>query len=390
MAEERITCPKCGAEIPLSEALTSKIEERLRGSYQEQAKETERKLAEHYQKALSEAQTKALEKAQEQVSLQLADMKEELQEKTQKLQDTQKRELELLRKQRELEDQRKNLDLELERKLQEQKAWVEKAAIERVTEQQRLKDLEKEKQLTDLREQIEELRRKAEQSSQQAQGEVAELDLERVLQEAFPDDEFAPVPKGIRGADVVQRVVGPNGKPCGTIAWEVKNTKAWSNTWLPKLRDDQRNLKADIAVIVSTVLPGDVRHFSFVDGLWVTDRATALGLASALRVQLVHVTSARAASKGKGTKMELLYNYLTGTEFRQRVEAVVEAFHGLRDELERERRAMETNWARREKQIGRAETALAGMYGDMQGIVGPSLPKVRHLELAPPETKEEE
>jgi len=390
MAEERITCPKCGAEIPLSEALTSRIEDRLRRSFQEQTREAERKLAEQHQRTLNEVQAKALEKAREEVSLQLADMKGELQERTQKLQESQKQELGLLKRQRELEDERKNLELEVERRLQEQKAQVEKAAIERLAEQHKLKDLEKDKQLNDLREQIEGLKRKAEQSSQQVQGEVAELDLERALQQAFPDDEFVPVPKGIRGVDLVQRVLGPAGKPCGTIAWEVKNTRAWSNAWLSKLRDDQRNLKADIAVIVSTVLPDDVRHFGLVDAVWVSDSATALALASAFRVQLLQVASVRAASKGKGSKMELLYTYLTGTEFRQRVEGAVEAFRDLRDDLERERRAMEANWARREKQIARAITSLAGMYGDMQGIVGPSLPKVRHLELAPPEGEEDE
>ncbi len=275
----------------------------------------------------------------------------------------------------------------MERRLQEERTKVEKATTERAVEEHRLKDLEKDKQLADLREQIQHLKRRAEQGSQQTQGEVAELELEAALGAAFPDDEILPVRKGMRGADLVQRVVSPDGKQCGNIAWEVKNTKTWSDSWLGKLREDQRSLKADLGVIVTTALPKQVSHFGFLDGVWVANPATALGLGSALRAQLAQVASARAAAKGKGTKMELLYTYLTGTEFRQRVEAVVEAFMGLRDDLERERRAMETSWAKREKQILRAFGGLAGLYGDMQGIVGASLPKVRQLELAPPEAE---
>lgn len=385
MTEERIICPKCRTEIPLSEALTSRIEERLRKSFEEQAQQEVRRLEDHYKSALAEERQKAREKVKEEIGLELSDLQEQLKEKATKLEEGQKRELELMRKQRELEDQKKNLDLELERRLQGERTKIEKVIIDRVTEEQRLKDVEKDKQLFDLRKQIDELRRKAEQGSQQTQGEAAELDLEATLRSAFPDDEILPVPKGVRGADLVQRVLSPGGKQCGTIAWEVKNTKAWSDGWLTKLRDDQRALKADLAVIVTTALPKDVKHFGAIEGIWVTDLATVLGLAGALRSQLLHVASARATAKGRGTKMELLYTYLTGTEFRQRVEAVVEAFNGLRDDLERERRAMETNWAKREKQIVRALGGLAGMYGDMQGIVGTSLPKVRHLELPAPE-----
>jgi hypothetical protein len=382
MAEERITCPKCGAEIPLSEALTTKIEQRLRKSFEERAQEAEKARETEYQNALTEARKQAVAKAKEEVSLEIADVQAQLQESAEKLKEGQKRELALLKQHRQLEEAKKNLELEVERRLQEEKAQVEKAVAERVAEQHRLKDLEKEKQLTDLRNQIEDLKRKAEQGSQQVQGEVAELDLEGALKGAFPDDEILPVPKGVRGADLIQQVGSP--KAGGTIVWEVKNTKAWSNAWLPKLREDQRALKADLAVIVTTALPDEVKHFGRVDDVWVTDPTTARGLGGALRAQLLEVAAARAITKGKGTKMEVLYTYLTGTEFRQRVEAVVEAFQGLQDELDRERRALESSWAKREKHITRAFSGLAGLYGDMRGIVGSPLPKVRQLELAPP------
>jgi hypothetical protein len=163
--------------------------------------------------------------------------------------------------------------------------------------------------------------------------------------------------------------------------WESKNTKSWSDGWLTKVREDQRALKAAVAVIVTAVLPKGVREFALTENVWVCSPSVAVGLATALRSSLVQVAAARATAEGKGSKMEGLYSYLTGAEFRQRVEAVVEAFVSMKEDLDRERRAIEASWAKREKQIGRAVQGLAGMYGDMQGIVGQTLPRVATLEL---------
>lgn len=370
MAEDTISCPKCGNEIPLSDALRARVEERLR-------KEFENRLAEE--------SAKAREQAKQDLAVEHANLEGELEEKRKKLIESQTRELELLRKNRELEESKKTLDLEVERRLQEEATKIEKATQERLAEEHRLRDLERDKQLSDLLKQIEDLKRKAEQGSQQSQGEIAELDLEAFLRATFPQDDIAPVPKGVRGADLVQRVIGSGGRNCGTIIWEVKNTKAWSDGWLEKLRDDQRELGTDLAAILTTTMPRGVRHFALVEGVWVTNSATLAGLATALRSQLIQVAMARAVAEGRGTKMDLLYDYLTGTEFRQRVEAVVEAFVSMKEDLDRERRATESNWAKREKQISRALLGLAGMYGDMQGIVGASLPNVTQLELGPGE-----
>lgn len=366
MAEETVICPKCGAEIPLGEAFRSRIEEHLRHEFE---------------KRLAAESHKAHKQAEEEHALAQANLVAELQEKARTLEESRKRELHLLRQNRELEEAKKTVELQVARRVQEEKAILEKAVRDRLGEEHRLRDLEKDKQLTDLRRQIEDLKKKAEQGSQQSQGEVAELDLEAFLRATFPQDEIEPVPKGVRGADLVHRVIGPAGKACGSIVWEAKNTRAWSDAWLGKLRDDQRELRADIAAIVTTVLPKSVRNAALIEGVWVTDMATLQGLATALRSQLVQVAVARATAQGRGSKMDLLYDYLTGTEFRQRVEAVLEAFVGLKDDLERERRAMESAWAKREKQLGRAISGLAGMYGDMQGIVGASLPRVARLEL---------
>jgi hypothetical protein len=277
------------------------------------------------------------------------------------------------------------LELDVARKVDEERQKVEEEVATRIAEDNRAKDLEKEKQLSDLRKQIEDLKRKAEQGSQQTQGEAVELELEDILRVNFPYDQIEPVGKGIKGADILQRVHTSTGQFCGTIIWESKNTKAWSDGWIEKLKDDQRTAKAEIAALATIVLPKDVSHFSCVEGVWVTDFSTVIGVASALRANLSQVAITKLASEGKSDKMEMLYGYLSGTEFKQRVEAIVESFVTMKDDLEREKRAMESTWAKRDKQIHKVIQNVSGMYGDMQGIIGASLPKIDYLELPSPE-----
>jgi len=240
------------------------------------------------------------------------------------------------------------------------------------------------KKLSDARRQATDLKRKLEQSSQQAQGEVAELELEKILERAFPNDEIRPIGKGKAGADVLQKVCAPGGRYCGAIIWESKNTQNWSKAWLGKLRNDQRRAKAELAVLVSLALPKDVRHFAQVDGVWVTEFSLALGLATALRTNLIQIAGLKQSSEGKHEKMELLYEYLSSTEFRHRIEAIVEAFRSMQDDLDKERETMERQWAKRGKQIELVVQNVSGMYGDMQAIAGQSLPKIRRLELPAP------
>jgi len=190
-----------------------------------------------------------------------------------------------------------------------------------------------------------------------------------------------PVPKSEFGGDVLHRVVGPLGQPCGTILWESKRTKNWSDTWLPKLREDQRAAKAEIAVIISQALPKDVETFDLVDGVWVAHPRVLLPIAITLRNTLIEVASARQASEGQQTKMEMVYQYLTGQRFRQRVQAIVEAFSSMREDLDRERKAITKQWAKREEQIDRVMQATVGMYGDLQGIAGKTLQEIEGLEF---------
>ena len=194
-------------------------------------------------------------------------------------------------------------------------------------------------------------------------------------------DQIQPVPKGEYGGDVLQRVTSPLGQACGTILWESKRTKNWSDGWLAKLREDQRQAKAEIAIIVSQALPKDVETFDLIDEVWVAHPKTAIPVAMALRQSLMEVAAARKATEGQQTKMEMVYDYLMGPRFRQRVQAIVEAFSTMQEDLDKERKVITKQWAKREEQIGRVMQATVGMYGDLQGIAGKSLQEIEGLEL---------
>lgn len=251
---------------------------------------------------------------------------------------------------------------------------------ERAAEERRLKDAEKERQLADMRRQIEDLKRKAEQGSQQNQGEAGEDELETLLRSTFPSDDIRSIGQGVRGADLHQIVIDSRGRNSGSILWECKNTRNWNDAWLAKLKQDQRAQHADLAVLVSSVLPKGCTRFALIDGVLVTDFACARCLAGVLRANLFELAQTRSAAMHKEEKLELLHRYLSGVEFRQRVEAVVEAFTAMRHDLDQERRAAERQWARRARQIDAVTLNVSGLYGDLQGIL-PALPSIRLLEL---------
>jgi hypothetical protein len=297
------------------------------------------------------------------------------------LAEAQRAQAELMRKERALEDQKRELELTVERRVQSQLAAVQEKAKSEAEERLKLRVLEKEEQIASMQRQIDELKRKAEQGSQQLQGEVQELELEAMLRAKFPRDVIEAVPKGEFGGDILQTVMGPQNQPCGTILWESKRTKHWSDGWLAKLREDQRRAKADVALIVSNNLPKGVYGFDHVEGVWVTESRSAFPVALALRQMLVEVANARQVREGQQTKMELVYQYLTGPHFRQRVAAIVEKFEEMRSDLEKERTAMTRIWAKREKQIRGVIEATAGMYGDLQGIAGKALEEIEALSL---------
>ena len=264
-----------------------------------------------------------------------------------------------------------------------QKAEQEmKQRFEEELESLRLKQRELEKQRDDAKHVAEDLRRRMAQGSQQTQGEVLELILERELAHRFGSDRIEPISKGVFGADVIQHVLSPDGRLCGSITWETKNAQNWNPRWLEKLRSDMIANKSEFGVLVSTVLPEGVKHFGSIDGLWVCDLTVWPILASTLRQQLIALTFARLSAQGRDTKMEVVYRYLTGPEFRERVNAILRTFVGMKEQLEREKRALIKHWGAREKQIETVIDGLSGMYGDLQGIIGStSLPEISSLKL---------
>ncbi|MBI3775499.1 MAG: DUF2130 domain-containing protein [Gammaproteobacteria bacterium] len=417
MTEPTIVCPSCKIEIKLTESLAAPLLAATRKQFEQQLAQKDSDIAAREQamrdkeKQLAEDQRKLDDQVADQVAAQLkaerariiaeeskkaklasaaeldnksrelADLSEVLKVRDAKLAEAQKAQVELIKKQRELDDAKRELELTVEKRVQEGLNATRQQAKKEAEDEQKLKVMEKEQTIAAMQKQIEELKRRAEQGSQQLQGEVQELELENLLRSKFPFDAIEPVPKGEYGGDVLHRVIGAGGQPGGSILWEFKRTKNWSDVWLAKLRDDQRSAKAEIAVIVSQVLPKGVETFEMVEGVWVTHPRAALPVAMILRQTLLELALARQVSEGQQTKTEMVYQYLTGPRFRQRVEAIVEAFSTMQEDLDKERKAIMKQWAKREEQIMRVMGATVGMYGDLQGIAGKSLQEIEGLGL---------
>jgi hypothetical protein len=413
MAEPTVVCPQCKTEIKLTESLAAPLLESVRRDYEQRLSQKDADISKR-EKLLNE-RAESVEKAKQNLDQQVEQklqlerarigaeeaqkaklvlgndldqkikeinvLQEVLKQRDVKLAEAQKAQAELIRKQRELDDAKRELDLTIEKKVQADLGAEREKAKKEAEEELKLKVMEKDQTITAMQKQIEDLKRRAEQGSQQLQGEVQEMELESLLSAKFPRDTIRPVPKGEFGGDVLQRVLGPLNEVCGTILWECKRTKNWSDGWLAKLREDQRAAKAEIAVIISQALPKEVETFGFVDGVWVADPKLTLPLAISLRQTLIEVASVRQASEGQQTKMEMVYQYLTGPRFRQRVQAIVEAFSAMREDLDREKKAITRQWAKREEQIDRVMQATVGMYGDLQGIAGKTLQEIEGIEF---------
>jgi len=310
-----------------------------------------------------------------------AELRRVLEVNNAKLAQAQQTQAEVMRRERALDEEKRELDLTIEKRVHASISDIRTKAKQEADEAARLRVLEKDQTIESMARTIEELKRKAEQGSQQSQGEVLELELEELLRGRFPTDIIEPVGKGELGADVVQQVNGSIGQPAGIILWESKRTKAWSDAWLTKLRDDQRRCGADVALIISQALPKHVQHFDLVDGVWVAHPRCAIPVAVALRHTLIEVNSSRLAQQGQQTKMEKTYQYLTGIKFRQRVEAVVEKFSDMREDLDKERKFMGRQWAKREIQILSVIESTVGMVGDLQAIAGKAMPEIPSLDV---------
>lgn len=402
MTDSFVTCPKCGESFEVTEAFRKKlqdgIKEELEGALKNRADALSAKekslddRANEYQMKLDEVESRiaaavkdkekiALEHARDQVAVELTDLAAQV--KTLKAQkaDAEKRELALLKRERDVKEKADGVELEILRRVSEATKEVEESAALKVEEKHRLTLAEKEAQLNAFKDQVFELERKLAQSSQQTQGEVLELEIEQVLREYFKMDNILPVPKGVAGADVIQSVIDNLGGLCGTLVWETKRTKNWSDNWVGKLRQDLTEVMGDIGVIVTSVTPKGIRGFGAWNGIWVTEPAYAISLAVALRHSLIEITKAKNSVVAKSEKAEALHSYLTGSAFQRRIETVVAAFVELNDELAKEKRATQRLWTKRETEIQRALTSTAKMYGELQGIIGAGLSTIPQLQL---------
>ncbi len=418
-----LKCPHCNHELDIDKVLFAQIEGQLQTEYVAKQKKLEDELAQKseavikQQKELEQKQkdfdTQIAEKVASQVSeekkklqeaakkealseleLQIKDRDNQAEEYKKKLADAQKNELELMKQKRELEEKQQSIDLELEKKLADERKKIQEESgklfdekLKSVQDADKLKLAEKDKQIELMKQSLEEANRRAEQGSMQIQGEVQEISLKESLGRAFPIDNIEDVATGRRGADLIQTVNNNVGQKGGIILWESKNTKEWSNTWIDKLKEDQKQANADICIIITQAMPKEVNHFDNIDGIWVSEPKYAIALANILREQILAVKETKQALVGQGSKMEILYNYLLSTEFKNHMESVVEAFSTMQEELRKEQNAMKRLWKAREKQIEIARDSSLAIHGDLKGIIGKALPDIDSLELKAGEKK---
>ena len=417
MSEPTITCPNCKQEIKLTESLAAPLVEATRNRFEHllaqkdmdvvrreneidvakgklanAKKSLDEKVSVKVEDQLIKERTRIIDeetkKAKKAVSSDLAQKEKELAElqtvieiNQEKLAEAQSAQANIIKKERELDDARREIELTVEKGIKDKLIETRERAKREAEESLKLNIAEKDQTISSMQSKIEDLMKKADQGSQQLQGEVQELELEENLRREFSLDVIEPVPKGEFGGDVVQRVVSVSGQPCGMILWESKRTKNWSDGWLPKLREDQRAAKADIAVIVSQSLPKGLDTFQTIDGVCVTHPRLVLPVATLLRQSLIDVAQSRQAIQGQQAKTEMVYDYLTSSRFRQRIEAIVEAFSTMQTDLEREKKVITKQWAKRDEQINRVMKSTVGMYGDLQGIAGKSLQEIESLEM---------
>ncbi len=379
-----VICPKCQHKISIDDALTHQIEETQRKKIEA---EYNTKLLEEKKDLWKRAQQEAQKKISAQSQEQLTRLKEEFeqekaqnQRKDKQLAELKENESKLRAERRTLEEEKQNLKLQVQRQLDEEREKIREEAAKRILEEQHLTMVEKDKKIEDMQKMIEELKQKAQQGSQQLQGEVLELELENLLKLEFAIDEILPVPKGVNGADIIQKVNESSGRFCGTVIWESKRTKNWTEGWVGKLKEDMRMVGADQAVLVTSVLPQGVKSFIYRDGIYITNFENALNLAKVLRSLLAEVSLVKSSMVGKNEKMEMLYNYIAGSEFRQKVEAMLEACRTMKSTLEKEKMQMNKIWSQREKEIEKISLSTTTIHGSLTGIIGSALPEIEIFE----------
>ncbi len=373
-----IKCPNCGTEFELNESLKNEVEKELRGKMMDWQKKKE----DEFEKQKTALINDTLRKATDDTVVKIKALEEESRIKTQQLQTLQKKELDLLRDKNALEEKQKNLEVEIEKRFLEKRKEIEESAIKKEQEIFDLKTKEYKLQMEQQQKLIEELKRKSEQGSMQLQGESQELLLEEILQSYFPFDIIEEVEKGVEGADCIQVIRNNSDTICGKIIYESKRTKAWSNGWIDKLKADMRNSGSDVAILVTQVFPKDMEKFGEKDGVWICTFNEVSSVAQLLRNGIIKIYEAQKSQENKGDKMQLLYNYLTGIEFRGQMESIVEGFMAMKQSIMKERIQMEKLWKEREKQLEKVLLSTSGLYGSVKGIAGAGVSNIPLLDGA--------
>lgn len=410
---EKIKCPNCGQEFDIEEALSDKLEAHFKKEYERKLSEQVAKLQgekeklkkekEELEKQKEEQETLLhnelkirLEKEKEKITRSTFEEFEEklkaLEEENEKRKSENKRlkqkEIELLKKEQKIIEQEEEMQFQFEKKMLEGQKEIEEKARAKERENFELEKIKLLKQIEDNKKLAEEMKRKAEQGSMQLQGEVQELAIEDLLKNTYPFDKIREVPKGVKGADCIQTVINAAQQECGKIVYESKRTKNFSNSWIDKLKQDQLTCKADVAVLVSQTLPNDMERFAERDGIWICGFHELKSLSFVLREMLIKTHSVKVSQENKGDKMELLYTYLTSSEFVQNIKRIIENYDAMAEQLNAEKKAMHKIWAEREKQIWVVQENISALFGSIKGIAGKELNASHVLEL--PDRKIEE
>ncbi len=402
----RIQCPNCGQEIDVNDVLAHRIENRLRGELEGKRREQEEQVRARMeevgrqQAALKEAQERQARETEEAIALgikereaelaqqlknrleseqeeKIGSLERELGEKNDKLKAFHRAQADIARLKREKDELSDVVRAEVEQKLTREREQIKR----NLEEKARLDMAERDKVISDLNHKLQDAQRRAEQGSTQLQGEVQELAIEDWLRTRFPLDTVEEIKKGARGADCLQTVHTRSRQNCGTIYYESKRAKAFQPGWIEKFRQDIREKGADAGVLVTQAMPPDMDGMGLRDGIWICSFEEFGNLAVVLRDGIIRLSEAVAARENRGDKMGMLYDYLTGNEFRQQVEAIVEGFTQMQTDLESEKRSMQTIWKKREKQIEKVLLSTNHMYGSIRGIAGNTIPRVSLLEL---------
>jgi hypothetical protein len=375
MAEDTVICPRCGAEIPVTTALKESIELKVNELY-------EKKLRAELEKRIEAEREKMKENINEEFKSRYEEMEDRISIKEKHLQEARKMESEERKKRIDLEEAMREQKLASERQMEEEKKKIQERLKKDFDEQYNLERRENQEKIEGLVRKVQELNQKLEQGSQQIQGEALEEELEERVRSAFSLDLVSPIPQGTKGPDLIQTIRTPGGMESGRIAWEAKRTKEWNDDWIVKLKEDLVNHRAEMGIIVTKSLPKDISTFGIKNGILVTNFENAIPLGIVARTNLIEMARQKRLGESGNETRDILYRYLTSTQFRQRVEAIADGIVRMKSDIDSERRSMERQWAKRSKEIEKAMSNFSGMFGDLQGIIGTSLPNVKFLSLS--------